>query len=325
MKWQGRRESSNIEDRRGSGGGGLGGLGGLSDIFGSSRRGGGLSFPTSRGPARSGGFSLWTIVIIGAVMWFVFGINPLQLLGSMFGGGGITMPGSGNSVVVEDTATPSANPSDDKMRQFVAVVLADTEDVWTAIFKSAGETYSEPSLVLFSGQVSSACGSASAAMGPFYCPADQKVYLDLTFFNELASRFQAAGDFAQAYVIAHEVGHHVQTLLGISTAVQRERQGRSEEESNQLSVRQELQADCFAGVWASHAQRTKSILEPGDIDEALQAASAVGDDTIQKRGRGYVVPESFTHGSAEQRQRWFKTGFETGQINACDTFKASRL
>jgi predicted metalloprotease len=320
MKWEGRRQSSNIEDRRGRGGGGLGGLG---DLFG--RRGGGLSFPTggSRAPVRSGGMGLGTIVIIGVILWAVFGINPLQLLGGMLSGGGVTMP-SGNSAV-QDTAAPSQSAGDDKARQFVAVVLADTEDVWHEIFRGAGRTYQEPSMVLFTNQVQSACGSASSAMGPFYCPGDQKVYIDLTFFNELATRFQAAGDFAQAYVIAHEVGHHVQTLLGISTAVMRQRQGASEEESNALSVRQELQADCFAGVWAAHAQRTKSILEPGDIDEALGAAAAVGDDTIQKRGRGYVVPESFTHGSAEQRQRWFRRGFETGQINACDTFKAGQL
>jgi predicted metalloprotease len=319
MKWEGRRQSSNIEDRRGSGGGGLGGLG---DIFGGGR-GSGLPFPTSRAPVRSGGMGLGTIVIIGIVLWAVFGINPLQLLGGMFGGGG-TMPGSGSSAV-EDTATPASGPSGDRMRQFVAVVLADTEDVWTDIFKASGETYAQPKMVLFTGQVRSACGAADAAMGPFYCPGDQKVYLDLNFFNELATRFQAAGDFAQAYVIAHEVGHHVQTLLGISTAIMRERQGASEEEANALSVRQELQADCFAGVWAAHAQRSKSILEPGDIDEALRAASAVGDDTIQRRSRGYVVPESFTHGTAQQRQRWFRAGFDTGQINSCDTFKARNL
>jgi len=320
MKWEGRRQSSNVEDARGSGGGGLGGLG---SIFGR-RSGGGLSLPTGgRAPVRSGGMGLGTLVIIGIIMWAVFGINPLQLLGGMFGGGGITMPGSSSSV--QDTARPSTSEGNDKMRQFVAVVLADTEDVWHEVFRAAGQDYTEPSMVLFSGQVQSACGSASAAMGPFYCPGDQKVYLDLDFFNELSTRFQAAGDFAQAYVIAHEVGHHVQTLLGISSAVMKERQGASEEEANALSVRQELQADCFAGVWAANAQRTKSILEPGDIDEALRAASAVGDDTIQRRSRGYVVPESFTHGTAEQRQRWFKTGFESGRINSCDTFKAGTL
>ncbi|MCC6919110.1 MAG: zinc metallopeptidase [Alphaproteobacteria bacterium] len=325
MKWEGRRQSSNVEDNRGSGGGGLGGLGGLGSIFGG-RGGGGLSFPTGgRAPVRSGGMGLGTIVIIGIILWAVFGINPLQLLGGMFGGGGgMSLPSGRTSV--QDTATPAGSTaSNDKMRQFVAVVLADTEDVWHEIFRAAGEDYAEPSMVLFSGQVQSACGAASASMGPFYCPGDRKVYLDLDFFNELSTRFQAAGDFAQAYVIAHEVGHHVQTLLGISSAVMQERQGASEEEANALSVRQELQADCFAGVWAANAQRTKSILEPGDIDEALRAASAVGDDTIQRRSRGYVVPESFTHGTAEQRQRWFKTGFESGRINTCDTFKAGTL
>ena len=322
MKWEGRRQSSNIEDRRGSGG--TGGLGGLGSIFGGRSSNSGINFPMGSGSrsAKGGGMSLWMIVIVGAVMWFVFGINPLTLLGGMMGGG-TSSPGMNASPVEQSsTATPGEA---DKMRQFVAVVLADTEDVWEQIFRASGETYRQPSLVLFSGQTPTACGTGDAAMGPFYCPGDQKVYIDLAFFKELGSRFGAAGDFAQAYVIAHEVGHHVQTLLGISTQVARARQGASEEEANALSVRQELQADCFAGVWASLAERSKSILEPGDLEEALRAASAVGDDTIQRKSRGVVVPESFTHGSAEQRQRWFTTGFQSGQVNSCDTFKADRL
>ncbi len=270
--------------------------------------------------------SLWTIVIIGAIAWFVFGVNPLSLLGGMLGGG---MGGSGGGLgfpsAVEQSAPRASTADEDRLKQFSAVVLADTEDVWHELFRSSGRDYQEPSMVIFANQVQSACGGASAAMGPFYCPGDQKVYLDLSFFNDLASRFGAAGDFAQAYVIAHEVGHHVQTLLGISQQVMQERRGSSEARGNELSVMQELQADCFAGVWAAHAQRTKSILEPGDLEEAMRAAAAVGDDTIQRKARGVVVPESFTHGSAEQRQRWFKKGFETGQINACDTFRAGSL
>jgi predicted metalloprotease len=320
MKWEGRRQSSNIEDRRGSSG--RGGLGGM---FGGRGSSSGINFPMGNGSrsARGGGMSLWMIVIIGAVMWFVFGINPLALLGGMAGGSGMGVPGM-NASPTEQTSTVTPGEAD-KMKQFVAVVLADTEDVWEQIFRASGKTYRQPSLVLFSGQTPTACGTGDAAMGPFYCPGDQKVYIDLVFFQELGSRFGAAGDFAQAYVIAHEVGHHVQTLLGISTQVARARQGASEEEANALSVRQELQADCFAGVWASLAERSKSILEPGDLEEALRAAAAVGDDTIQRKSRGIIVPESFTHGTAEQRQRWFTTGFQSGQVNSCDTFQASRL
>lgn len=311
MKWEGRRQSSNIEDRRGSGGGGFGG--GLSDIFGggSSRRGG---FPMPRGSSgvQSGGMGLGTIVIIGLVAWFVFGINPLTLLGGMLGG---SIGGSPSGYTQAERPAMST-AEQDRAKQFVGVVLADTEDVWNQLLQG----YREPGLVLFTGATQTACGTGQAAMGPFYCPGDQKVYIDLDFFNELATRFQAAGDFAQAYVIAHEVGHHVQTLVGLSSRVQQAKAGASEEEANALSVRQELQADCYAGVWAHHAQRTKSILEPGDLEEALRAASAVGDDTIQRRARGTIVPESFTHGSAEQRMRWFKTGFDSGSVNSCDTF-----
>ncbi|MGB5545346.1 MAG: neutral zinc metallopeptidase [Polyangiales bacterium] len=214
---------------------------------------------------------------------------------------------------------------EDEQSQFVAVVLADTEDTWNTVFRKAGRDYREPSLVLFSGSVRSACGFAQAAMGPFYCPADQKVYIDLSFYSDLQNRFRAPGDFAQAYVIAHEVGHHVQTLLGISEQVQRHQARLSKTEANQLSVRQELQADCLAGIWAHHADRTRALLEEGDIEEGLNAASAIGDDRLQKQSQGYVTPESFTHGSSAQRVKWFKRGYASGDINACDTFGESRL
>jgi hypothetical protein len=210
------------------------------------------------------------------------------------------------------------------MRDFVAVVLADTEDVWTEVFRRSGRSYREPTLVLFSGAVESACGFAQSAVGPFYCPLDRKVYLDLAFFKDLRDRFRAPGDFAQAYVIAHEVGHHVQTLLGISQEVVEMRQRLDTARANALAVRQELQADCFAGVWANRAHRARQILEAGDIEEGLDAAAAIGDDRLQQRTRGYAVPESFTHGSSAQRVRWFKRGLESGDPGACDTFKTAQ-
>ena len=221
--------------------------------------------------------------------------------------------------------TTGGTELEDEQSQFVAVVLADTEDTWNAVFQKAGRDYREPSLVLFSGSVRSACGFAQAAMGPFYCPADQKVYIDQSFYSDLQNRFRATGDFAQAYVIAHEVGHHVQTLLGISEQVQRQQSQLSKAEANQLSVRQELQADCLAGIWAHHADRTRSLLERGDIEEGLNAASAIGDDRLQKQSQGYVTPESFTHGSSAQRVTWFKRGYASGDLNACDTFGEARL
>lgn len=220
---------------------------------------------------------------------------------------------------------PRAGGLEDEQAQFVSVVLADTEDTWSKLFEAAGRSYAKPTLVLFSGAVQSACGFAQAAVGPFYCPADQKVYIDLSFYTDLQDRFRAPGDFAQAYVIAHEVGHHVQTLLGISEKVHREKARLGEVEANQLSVRQELQADCFAGIWAYHADRTRELLERGDIEEGLNAASAIGDDRLQKQSRGYVTPESFTHGSSEQRVRWFKRGYTTGDVGQCDTFGEARL
>jgi predicted metalloprotease len=214
-----------------------------------------------------------------------------------------------------------ANPEEDRLADFVSVVLADTEDTWDTIFREGGSVYEKPKLILFTGQVKSACGYAQSATGPFYCPADRKVYIDLGFYKELKSKLNAPGDFAQAYVVAHEIGHHVQNLLGISGKVQAQRASISEVAYNKLSVKLELQADCFSGVWANNANRVRSILEPGDIEEALNAASMIGDDHLQKQARGYVVPDSFTHGSSAQRVQWFKTGLQSGDINSCNTFR----
>jgi uncharacterized protein len=223
------------------------------------------------------------------------------------------------------TQVPAASPGQDDGRDFVAVVLADTEDTWAELFRRMNREYQNPKLVLFTGSVQSACGMAGAAVGPFYCPGDRKVYLDLAFFRDLRTRFRAPGDFAQAYVIAHEVGHHVQNLMGISEKVAATRQRGDRTTANALSVRQELQADCFAGVWAYHANRTRQVLEQGDLEEALGAAAAIGDDRLQKQTQGRVVPESFTHGSSAQRVRWFKRGFDAGAVNQCDTFRTEQL
>ena len=309
MQWRGRRQSSNIEDRRGMGGGGgmrfPGGLGG--------GMGGG-------GMRRGGGMGIFGILILLGVCWLL-GINPLALLSGDSGGGGY----------VEEQPTQSAgggnlsSPQEEELKDFVAVVLAETEDTWNKILPQIGEQYREPKLVLFSGGAQSGCGFAQSAVGPFYCPADEKVYLDLGFFEELSRRLGAPGDFAQAYVIAHEVGHHVQTVLGIENQVRQARANMSESEGNALSVQVELQADCFAGVWAHDAHQKSGLLEPGDIEEALGAASAVGDDTLQRQSTGHVVPDSFTHGSSAQRTRWFETGYRNGNIEDCDTFNASNL
>jgi len=286
MRWRGERQSDNVEDRRG--------------------------MPISRG-AKVGGLSglgLVALVVVGLYL----GIDPATMLQI---GQNMQPP----SVSTEQNARPAAN---DDMRNFVAVVLAETEDVWNAAFAKSGKTYEEPKLVLFSGAVESACGMAGSAVGPFYCPADHKVYLDLDFFEELHYQFGASGDFAQAYVIAHEVGHHVQTLLGITQKVTELQSRSSRADKNKLSVMTELQADCLAGLWAHQADKNRNILEAGDIEEGLNAASAVGDDRIQKRTQGYVVPDGFTHGSATQRVMWFKRGFEQGNFQACDTFNAGR-
>ena len=286
MRWQRGRRSDNVVDARGRTG---------------RRVGGGLSL---------GGVAL--VVIVSLMM----GQDPLQILGQI-------ADQATQSQVGPSGGVPAAN---DQQREFVRAILGDTEDTWRELFQSAGQQYRDPQLVLFSGGVNSACGFASSAVGPFYCPGDQRVYLDMTFFREMEQRFAAAGDFAQAYVIAHEVGHHVQTLLGVSARVHAARQrGERVEGDGGLLVRQELQADCLAGVWAHHAQRRHDWLEPGDLEEALNAASAIGDDRLQKRTQGQVVPDAFTHGTSEQRVRWFSTGFETGQPGRCDTFKAARL
>ncbi len=286
MRWRGRRQSTNIRDVRGSGGG-FGGLG----------RTGGLGRVVTR---RAGGGGIGMIIVVLIVAW-LFGINPLELLS----GGPVS---NGPAPQGQQTAQSGVN---DQMRDFVAVVLADTEDTWSTIFEQAGEDYPEPTLTLFSGNVNSACGFASAASGPFYCPADRNLYIDLSFYGELRERFGAPGDFAQAYVLAHEVGHHVQNVLGIL--------GQTQGQGNEMSVRTELQADCFAGIWANHTSQ-RGLLEEGDIEEALTAAAAVGDDAIQQRTQGYVVPESFNHGSSEQRAEWFNRGLEAGTVDSCDTF-----
>ena len=295
MQWKGRRQSSNVEDRRGQsrpvGAAGLApaALRFLPMLL-RSKRGRVILF---------GGIAL----VIGARM---MGVDVLSLLG-----------GAGGAVA---TTPVQSSPANDEAKAFVSVVLADTEDTWRAIFAAQGRQYREPTLVLFSNSVSSACGSASSAVGPFYCPGDQKLYIDLTFFNDLARRYGAPGDFAQAYVVAHEVGHHVQTLLGISQQVRAAGQGRSQAEVNALSVRQELQADCFAGLWGYAANQQRNLLDPGDLEEALRAATAIGDDRLQKEAGRQVVPDSFTHGTSAQRVKWFRMGFENGDFAACDTF-----
>ncbi len=297
MLWRGRRQSQNIEDTRGSGGG--------FRIPGGQP--GGVRLPMGR---RASGGGIGGIVIL-IVLYFVLrwaGIDPTGLLT----GEGPGSPPS-NQITEDESGAP------DEMKQFVGVVLAETEDVWNGIFQAEGQTYQEPTLRLFSGQVASACGYASSASGPFYCPGDRKVYLDTSFFDQLERQFDASGDFAQAYVIAHEVGHHVQNLIGVLPKFNEMRQGMSETEANAMSVRVELQADCFAGVWA-HFTEQKGLLEKGDINEALNAAQQIGDDTLQKRMQGYVVPESFNHGTSEQRQTWFANGYRNGRLADCDTF-----
>jgi predicted metalloprotease len=258
------------------------------------------------------GIGIGTIVMALVAMYF--GVDPRIVLNSGLIGG--------QAEVTEQAGPP---PADDEMARFVSMVLADTEDTWQALFQQGGKVYQEPKLVLYNNVTPTACGTGQAAMGPFYCPGDQKVYIDLAFFRDLRDRFQAPGDFAQAYVIAHEIGHHVQNLTGISDRVQRARQRVSEEQGNQLSVRLELQADCLAGVWAHHAHKTRQVLEEGDVEEAMNAASAIGDDRLQKQSQGYAVPDSFTHGSSAQRMRWFRRGLEQGQFSGCDTFSTDSI
>ncbi len=293
MRWDRLRKSSNVSDRRGQGASGGG-----------------------RIPGGGKGLGLTGIVIVLLIAW-AMGKNPLELLALLDGGGGST----------QGTNAPARAPDpNDPAIAFIQAVLGDTEDAWTEIFAASNARYEPARLDVFEGGVTTACGYASSAVGPFYCPGDRKVYIDLQFFRELETRFGAAGDFAQAYVIAHEVGHHIQTLTGVSARVHAARQrGEEVKGDGGLLVRQELQADCYAGLWAHSAQRRFDILEPGDLEEALNAASAIGDDRLQKQAQGRVVPDSFSHGTSEQRVRWFKRGFEQGSVSACDTFAATRL
>ena len=296
MKWEGNRESDNVEDRRGEGGGGGFGGGGF----------GGRSI------------GLGTVAIALVASYFL-GVNPLTVLDMLSGGGGSPVP------MQQQQAPAHKPPADDQMAQFVSVVLADTEDTWGQLFAASGARYVQPKLVLFSGSTPTACGMGQTATGPFYCPGDQKVYIDLAFYSLMKQRFKVSGNFAQAYVIAHEVGHHVQHLMGISDKVDAARRNMSEKQANAMSVRLELQADCFAGVWAYHANQARHIIEDGDIENALAAASAIGDDTLQRQARGTVVPDSFTHGTSAQRVSWFKRGISQGQVSACNTFAAQQL
>jgi len=282
MRWEGQRESSNIEDRRGM------------------------------SPARVGGLGIGGIVLVLAVSYFT-GTNPLTLINMLNGVQSMTESSAPSEPAV--TGAPS-----DQLGKFASVVLADTETTWKQLL---GPEYEEPRLVLFSGGIRSACGTTSSAVGPFYCPGDHKVYLDLTFFNEMAQRLGAPGDFAQAYVIAHEVGHHVQNLTGVAGKITRLQRQASEKDANALSVRMELQADCFAGVWGYHANRKRNLIEPGDFEEGLKAAAAIGDDRLQKMGQGYVQPESWTHGSSDQRMTWLRRGLESGDPDVCNTFEGT--
>ena len=285
MKWEDGRRSENVEDRRG--------------------------VRVSRGVMGGG---IGTIILVLAALYF--GIDPSIILNQTTSQDAGVPPGA---------VTRERSAEENRMADFVAVVLADTEDTWHELFRQSGKTYKEPKLVLFTEAVDSACGFAQSAMGPFYCSRDNKVYIDLQFYKDLETRFHAPGEFAQAYVIAHEIGHHVQNLLGISDKVRSLQQVADKGQANELSVRLELQADCLAGIWAHHADRSRKIVETGDIEAALRAASSIGDDRLQKQSQGYVVPESFTHGSSEQRVRWFKRGNETGTFAQCDTFKTERL
>jgi hypothetical protein len=307
MRWRGRKQSENVEDRRTQPGGG----GGFRFPF---PRGGGLPGRGSRIPmprGKSGGIGIVGLIIVVVIM-LMLGIDPRVLLG----GGGDQV-----SIGNRGPAQPTTISAEDREQaEFVSVVLETTESYWSGQFAASGETYIKPKLVLFRGQTQSACGTGVQEMGPFYCPIDNQVYIDLAFYDDLKSRFRAPGDFAQAYVIAHEIGHHVQTLLGTTQKVMQAKARASESEGNALQVRMELQADCLAGLWAKHTQNDLNILDPGDIDEALTAAAAIGDDRIQKQTQGYVVPDAFTHGSSEQRVRWFRRGFESGQYEVCDTF-----
>lgn len=309
MRWEGERESSNVEDRRGGGGGSGGG-------------GGGFGVPGGRG-----GIGIGTIVIALLGAWF-FGINPMTVIDIMGGGEGPVMSAPApQSQAAPRSGQPGAPAvvQQDPLARFVSVVLASTEDTWTKIFQGAGARYQPPRLVLYSGRTRTGCGVGDAAAGPFYCPADQQLYIDLAFYKVMRDRLGAAGDTAQAYVIAHEVGHHIQNLVGTMDKMEQARARMGAQQYNQMSIRLELQADCYAGVWVHHSQQAKGWLEKGDIEEAMTAAAAVGDDKIQREMQGVVRPESFTHGSSAQRVKWFRVGAESGRIDQCDTFSARSL
>ncbi|HIE07622.1 MAG TPA: hypothetical protein EYP64_06225 [Desulfarculaceae bacterium] len=301
MRWRGKRESNNVEDRRSMRASRQAGLSGGSGLL--------RLLPMA---FRFLGFKGTVILIVCVGAYGLFTGN----LDNMLGGHGLQQ-----GTTISKSAEPFRETAEEKeLVEFVSVILADTEETWTTLFRQKGKVYQEPHLVLFRGSVDSACGTAQSAIGPFYCPGDQKIYIDLGFYEQLKNRFKAPGDFAQAYVIAHEVGHHVQNLLGISEKIQAAREKLNKTESNKLSVRMELQADCLAGVWAHHANSARQLLETGDLEEGLTAASAIGDDTLQKQSQGYVSPDSFTHGSSAQRVKWFKIGFESGDMNSCNTF-----
>lgn len=296
MKWEGNRESDNVVDHRGSGGGGGGGFG----------LGG-----------KSIGIGTIVLALIGSA---VFGVNPMQIIDAMSGGGG------GGPVATPGQQLPAQSaPGTDRQTRFVKTVLADTEDVWTKLFAQKGSAYQKPQLHVYTGAVSTACGTGRSAAGPFYCPADSDVYIDLSFYKLMQQQFGVSGEFAQAYVIAHEIGHHVQNQLGISDKVHQAKGRMSEREANEMSVRLELQADCFAGVWAFHGNQARGILEQGDVEAALKAAAAIGDDALQQQSQGRIVPDSFTHGTSAQRSRWFTKGLQTGDVEQCNTFNTRQL
>ena len=314
MKFRGREQSSNIDDRRGQGGsrGGLGGLGGLGS------GGGGFRLPGGGGGggSRGGIGSLVGIVIVLGIIWFATGQNPIDILT----GGSSTTTGSSTSASSSSTRPASGDEAD--LRDFVGVVVKETEDLWTEEFAKSNQDYPEPRVVLFSGSTDTACGAADSNTGPFYCPEDSQVYIDLSFYDQLRNQFGAPGDFAQAYVLAHEIGHHVQNITGVLPEFNQRRQSMSQEDANAYSVRIELQADCYAGVWANYAGQ-QNLVEDGDFEEALNAADQIGDDTLQERSQGFAVPKTFNHGTSAQRQKWFETGYTSGEPSSCDTFSGS--
>ena len=307
MKWRGRQQSSNIEDRRSQGGGGFGG-----SPFG--RGGGGIRLPTGGGGrgSRGGIGGVIGIILVLGIIWAVTGTNPIDILTS----------GTSSSSPATSSARAPASSDQTELRDFVGVVVKETEDLWTEVFQASGENYPEPTVVLFSGGVNTACGAADSSTGPFYCPGDEKVYIDLSFYDELRDRFGAPGDFAQAYVLAHEVGHHIQNITGVLPEFNQRRQSMSQTEANAYSVRVELQADCYAGVWANYAGQ-EDLLDNGDIEEALNAAEQIGDDTLQKRMQGFAVPKTFNHGTSQQRKTWFERGYTSGNPGDCDTFSGN--